>query len=154
MAQGKIRSLGVSNFDVEDLEEAARYLTKETIACNQVLYHLHERGIERALLPYCRQRSIAVVGYTPFGKRALPTPDTESGADLVAVAQRHGASVAQVVLAFLTRGPGLFTIPKASRSEHVRENAGAGDLSLSEEAVQLIDKHFPAPKSRTPLAWS
>jgi diketogulonate reductase-like aldo/keto reductase len=154
VAQGKIRSLGVSNFDVEDLEEAQSHLGKDQLACNQVLYHLEERGIERALIPYCQKRSIALVGYTPFGQRRLPADDTESGAVLKAVAKRHDATMRQVLLAFLVRLEGTFTIPKASNPDHVRENALAGDLVLSEQDIKQIDAAFPAPKTRTPLAWS
>lgn len=152
--QGKIRALGVSNFDVEDLEEAQQNLKKYKISCNQVLYHLHERGIEKALVPYCQQRSIAVVGYTPFGSSPLSYCATESGAALATVAKKHGATQAQVTLAFLTRIEGTFTIPKASKVDHVRENAEAGDLQLDKEDIELIDKTFPAPKRRTPLAWA
>jgi len=154
VAQGKIRSLGVSNFDIEDLEEAQSHLGKEKLACNQVLYHIEERGIERALIPYCHQRSIAVVGYTPFGKKPVPSESTESGAVLAAVAKKHGVTVRQVLLAFLVRLDGTCSIPKASHPDHVRENAGAGDLILDAEDVAQIDGAFPAPKQRTPLAWA
>ncbi|HEY9720344.1 MAG TPA: aldo/keto reductase [Trichormus sp.] len=154
VAQGKIRSLGVSNFDVEDLEEAQSHLGKDKLACNQVLYHIEERGIERALIPYCQKRSIALVGYTPFGQRPLPADDTESGAVLNAVAKRHNATVRQVLLAFLVRLEGTFTIPKASNPDHVRDNALAGDLVLSDDDIAQIDAAFPAPKTRTPLAWA
>lgn len=151
---GKIRSLGVSNFDVEDLEEAQEHLQKHPIVCNQVLYHLGERGIERALMPYCKERNIAIVGYTPFGSGRLPGADTESGAALHAVARKHDASPRQIILAFLTRHDGLFTIPKASEPDHVRDNAAAGDLVLSDDDIAAIDTAFPAPKRRTPLAWA
>jgi diketogulonate reductase-like aldo/keto reductase len=119
-----------------------------------VLYHLEERGIERALIPYCQKRSIALVGYTPFGQRPLPADDTESGAVLNAVAKRHNATVRQVLLAFLVRLEGTFTIPKASNPDHVRDNALAGDLVLSDDDIAQIDAAFPAPKTRTPLAWA
>jgi diketogulonate reductase-like aldo/keto reductase len=153
VAQGKIRSHGVSNFDIEDIEEAIQHLTTTQIACNQVLYHLKERGIERALIPYCQERGINVVAYTPFG-RGVPDDDTESGATLKAIARKHDATVRQVTLAFVVRLEGMLTIPKASRLEHVRENAGACDLSLDTEDIARIDEQFPAPKRRTPLAWA
>ncbi len=152
--QGKIGTLGVSNFDVEDLEEAAACLTREKIACNQVLYNLEERGIERALMSYCKQHSISLVGYTPFGKKRLPDADTESGAVLASIARTHDATVSQIVLAFLVREEGLFAIPKAAREAHVKENAAAGDIVLSESEIKMIDAQFPAPKTRRPLAWS
>ncbi len=150
--QGKIRCLGVSNFDVEDLEEAEKTLSKEKITCNQVLYHLNERGIERRVLPYCDERSIAVVAYTPFGQRPLPDPSTREGKVLVKIAGRYGVTVRQVVLAFLVRQPLMFTIPKASKTAHVLENVGAGELKLEPEDINAIDELFPAPTRDTPLA--
>jgi diketogulonate reductase-like aldo/keto reductase len=154
VVQGKIRALGVSNFDVEDLEEAQQALTKEKLACNQVLYHLWERGIEHSLLPYCKRKSISVVGYTPFGQRKLPGQESNEGAALSAVAAKHGATVAQIALAFLVRLDATFTIPKASSEEHVRANAGAGAIKLDDEDIAKIDAAFPAPRGRKPLAWA
>jgi diketogulonate reductase-like aldo/keto reductase len=149
---GKIKSFGVSNFDVRDLEEAQQCLSKHKIACNQVLYHLKQRGIERRLIPYCADNNIAVVGYTPFGQRALPGARTAGGAALDAVATKHGATMRQVVLAFLVRQDNLFTIPKSAVPEHTRENAGAGALGLDAEDIDRIDQAFPAPQRDVPLA--
>jgi diketogulonate reductase-like aldo/keto reductase len=140
---GKIRFLGVSNFDVEDLEAARRALTRERIVCNQVLYHLGERGIERRVLPYCEQAEIAVVGYSPFGSGVFPSPRTKGGRVLDEVAARHGATARQVALAFLVRRPSLFAIPKASTTAHVEDNAGTLALELSREDAGEIDRAFP-----------
>jgi len=150
--QGKIRSLGVSNFDVYDLEEAESCLRQEKIVCNQVLYNLYTRGIDRNLVKYCKQRNIAIVGYTPFAKKDLPAENTKEGKALRAVAEKHGATPNQVILAFLTRLDGLFAIPKAAKEEHVRENAGAGDLKLDADDIAEIDKAFPMPSKDVPLA--
>jgi len=149
---GKIRSLGVSNFDLDDLLEAEGLLKKHKIACNQVLYNLYTRGIERHVLPHCQSMNIAVVGYTPFGQRSTPAVGTNSGAVLHKVALDHGATPEQVMLAFLVRLDNLFTIPKASQTNHTLQNAMAGDIVLSEEEVSLIDAAFPAPSTDQPLA--
>jgi diketogulonate reductase-like aldo/keto reductase len=149
---GKIRSLGVSNFDVDDMIEAESLLKKHKIACNQVLYHLYERGIERQVLPHCKSRNIAVVGYTPFGQRKTPGASTKSGAVLHKVAADHKATPEEIILAFLVRLDNLFTIPKASQITHTLQNARAGDIKLSAEEIALIDAEFPAPRTDRPLA--
>ena len=141
--QGKIRALGVSNFDVDDLEEARRLLRRAPIACNQVLYHLRERHIETELIAYCRRHGIAVVGYSPFGHGRFPQPSSPAGRALAAVAARHRATPRQVALAFLTRDPLLFTIPKASTPAHAEDNAGALDLTLTPADIVEIDAAFP-----------
>jgi diketogulonate reductase-like aldo/keto reductase len=141
-----IRFTGVSNFDVTQVREAESALRNERLACNQVLYHLGDRGIERRLMPYCTERKIAVVGYSPFGHKALPSIKA-----LASVAARHGATPRQVVLSFLTRKPHLFVIPKAANPDHTRENAGAAAVQLTEEDVAEIDRAFPAPDHDVPL---
>jgi diketogulonate reductase-like aldo/keto reductase len=140
---GKIRAWGVSNFDVADLDDAERIAGPNRIACNQVLYHLHERAIEHAVLPWCERRDIAVVGYSPFGHGRFPSPSSARGRALAAVAARHRATARQVALAFLVREPPLFTIPKASTVAHAEENAGALTLTLSADDVAEIDAAFP-----------
>lgn len=152
VAQGKIRFLGVSNFNREELQEACGLLTHERIACNQVMYNLGARGIELDLLPFCEQEGIAVVGYTPFG--SLPSPGSQRWQALEEVARRHAKTVHQVVLRFLTRRAALFTIPKAANSAHVRENAGATGFTLTEADIQLLDGAFPAPPAPVPLAMN
>ncbi len=147
---GKIRCFGVSNFDVEDLEEAQDCLTTGKIACNQVLYNLGVRGIERNLLPYCQKNQIALVGYTPFG--SLPRSGSKADKALKNIASKRDVTARQIALAFLTRNDGTFTIPKASNLDHVKENAEAGNLELSKEEIEILDKHFPAPDRDMPLA--
>src|SRR5689334_16285665 len=90
VAEGMTRFLGVSNFDLPELQAAEQALRRERMACNQVLYHLGDRGIERRLLPYCAAQGIAVVGYSPFGHRSFPSPRSQGGRVLAAVAQRSG----------------------------------------------------------------
>jgi diketogulonate reductase-like aldo/keto reductase len=144
-AEGKILSWGVSNFDVSDLEETRRILGDDElrVACNQVLYHLRERAIEHAVLPWCEAHDVAVVGYSPFGHGSFPGPGTKGGRVLQDIAAAHGATPRQVALRFLTRRPSLFTIPKAARAAHAEENAGAGDLRLTTAEMARIDQAFP-----------
>ncbi len=139
---GKIRSWGVSNFDVADLEDALAIAGPGRIACNQVLYHLQQRGIEHAVLPWCERHGVAVVGYTPFGSR-FPGPSGAGGRVLAEIAAAHGATLRQVALAFLVRRPSLFAIPKSSRAAHTEENAGAGALRLGEAELARVDAAFP-----------
>ena len=134
--EGKMRSLGVSNFDVEDLDEAIGYLRREKIACNQVLYNLGQRGIERRLIPYCMEKSIAVVGYTPFGK--LPSASSSAGILLRRLAEKYSATVRQIVLAFLVRDQHVFAIPKAANVMHVEENAKADQLKLDRNDISTL----------------
>jgi diketogulonate reductase-like aldo/keto reductase len=151
---GKILSWGVSNFDVPDLEEALGIAGEGRIACNQVLYHLKERAIEHDVLPWCERHGVAVVGYSPFGHGDFPSPNSKGGRVLREVANAHGATARQVALRFLVRRPSLFAIPKASQREHTVENAGAGDLQLSDAELARIDQAFPlGPRPRELPVW-
>jgi diketogulonate reductase-like aldo/keto reductase len=148
-SQGKILSWGVSNFDVPDLEEVWEIAGTGRLVCNQVLYHLQERAIEYALIPWCEENGVAVVGYAPFGHGKFPGPRTHGGRVLQEIAAAHDATPRQVALRFLVRRPSLFTIPKASNPEHAAENAGAGDLRLTAAEIALIDEAFPrGPRPR------
>jgi diketogulonate reductase-like aldo/keto reductase len=143
LGDGKILSWGVSNFDVSDLEEILAIGGEGGPVCNQVLYHLRERAVEHAVLPWCEQYGLAVVGYSPFGHGDFPGPDTVGGRVLGRIAHAHHATPRQVALRFLVRRPELFTIPKASSPEHVAENARAGDIRLTEAEIEEIDRAFP-----------
>jgi diketogulonate reductase-like aldo/keto reductase len=143
VSAGKIRSWGVSNFDVHDLDELLDVAGDGKIACNQVLYHLKERAIEHAVIPWCRKHGTAVVAYSPFGHDDFPAPQGRAGAVLQTIARAHGASPCQVALAFLTRDPQLFAIPKASSAEHAADNAAAGELVLASDEMAALDKAFP-----------
>jgi diketogulonate reductase-like aldo/keto reductase len=140
---GKIRSWGVSNFDADDLDELAGVAGDGKIACNQVLYHLKERAIEHAVIPWCEQHKVAVVAYSPFGHDDFPSPRSKAGEVLARIADAHGATPRQVALAFLTRKTPVFAIPKASSTEHATENANAGDLALSASEISALDVAFP-----------
>jgi diketogulonate reductase-like aldo/keto reductase len=148
--QGKTRFVGVSNFDTAGMLEAASYLRNVPLACNQVLFHLGERGTEHDLIPAALTREIAIVAYTPFGRenflRASPGRRV-----LEEIARKHDATSRQVALAFLTRERNVFAIPKAAQVRHVEENAAAGELLLGPRDVEAIDRAFERGKPR-PLA--
>jgi diketogulonate reductase-like aldo/keto reductase len=147
--QGKILSWGVSNFDVPDLDAAWKAGGEGRIACNQILYHLEERAIEHAVLPWCEKHGVAMVAYSPFGHGSFPGPSTSGGRVLEEIAASHGATARQVALRFLVRRPSSFTIPKASSPEHAADNAGAGELRLTEAELARIDVGFPlGPRPR------
>jgi diketogulonate reductase-like aldo/keto reductase len=148
-ADGKILSWGVSNFDEDDLEEALGIVGEGRITCNQVLYHLRERAIEHAVIPWCEAHGVAVMAYSPFGHGEFPGPRAAGRRVLDEIAADHGATARQVALRFLVRRPSVFTIPKASRLDHAEENAGAGDLRLNDAELARIDKAFPrGPRPR------
>lgn len=140
---GKILSWGVSNFDEDDLAEALGVAGSGKIACNQVLYHLEERAIEHAVIPWCEKHDVAVVAYSPFGHSGFPEAGSKGGKVLAEIAKAHGASPRQVALAFLTRRPSLFAIPKAAKLTHVEDNAKAGALVLSATDIKHLDETFP-----------
>jgi diketogulonate reductase-like aldo/keto reductase len=145
---GKIRSWGVSNFDVEDLEEALAIAKPKQIACNQVLYHLRARDIEARVIPWCIRQEVAVVGYSPFGSGEFPSPQSKGGKVLGEIARAHGTTEHQISLAFLVRDSHVFAIPKSARAERARENAAAADLRLTEAELQAIDSAFPVRTGR------
>ena len=148
VSSGKILAWGVSNFDVPDLDEALHIAGPGRIACNQVLYNLEERAIEHEVIPWCKRHGAAVVAYSPFGHGNFPDERSPGGRVLAEVAEAHDATPRQVALAFLTHP--AFVIPKASTPEHAADNAGAGDLKLSEREMAHIDAAFPrGPKPAT-----
>ena len=139
---GKIVSWGVSNFDEDDLDETLQIAGEGRIACNQVLYHLEERAIEHAVMPWCRQHGVSVVGYSPFGHGQFPGPSTPRGRLLQEIAAAHHATPRQVALRFQIE-QGAFTIPKAANPDHAKENAGAGAFRLTVAEIARIDAAFP-----------
>ncbi|MBV8880566.1 MAG: aldo/keto reductase [Planctomycetaceae bacterium] len=138
LKDGKIRSYGVSNFDVEGLEDAVRLAGKGRIACNQVLYNLSERTIEHEVLSWCSSRGIPIVAYSPLGARRF-----SSSKVLDEIAAARKVTTRQLALAFLIRDRNVFAIPKSSQLRHVEENAAAAGLPLSAEEVRRLDAAFP-----------
>jgi diketogulonate reductase-like aldo/keto reductase len=141
--KGKIRYWGLSNFDARELDRAEAIAGPRGIATDQVLYHLEERAIEHAVLPWCAKHAVALMAYSPFGSGDFPKPESAGGRVLAAIARTHGATPHQIALAFLARNPAVFVIPKAGSAEHATENARAAELTLSADEVAQIEKAFP-----------
>jgi diketogulonate reductase-like aldo/keto reductase len=147
--QGKIRHWGVSNFDVADLEELWALPSGKACAANQVLYHLGSRGIDYDLLPTSRKEGLATMAYSPLGVgRILDNPA------VVEVARRHDVEPATVAVAWTIRDGSVISIPKTARSDRLAALAAAGSLELSGEDLALLDKAFPPPRKKHPLATS
>lgn len=143
---GKIGQWGVSNLDLQDMEELVGTPGGEGVQTNQLLYNLTRRGIEHDLQPWCRGRGIPIMAYSPIEQgRMLRHPE------LRRVADRHGATPAQVGLAWLLRQDGVIAIPKASDPAHVRDNRAAADLRLDEQDLADLDRAFPPPRGPRPL---
>lgn len=149
-ADGKILSWGVSNFDEDDLDALWRAAAGRGLACNQVLYHLEERAIEHAVVPWCEARGVTVVAYSPYAHGGFPGPATAGGRVLGEIAEKHGATPRQVALRFLVRRTAVFAIPKAGNAAHAAENAAADDLHLRDDELAAIDRAFPrGPRPRS-----
>jgi diketogulonate reductase-like aldo/keto reductase len=147
-ADGKIGAWGVSNFDVDDMDELFAVPDGDRCAVNQVLYNVAHRGIEWDLLPSCREREVAVMAYCPLdeGGRLLGSKAMK------AIAARHAATPAQIALAWLLAQDRVAAIPKATREEHVRANRAAADIVLTKADLAEIDAAFPPPSRKQPLA--
>jgi diketogulonate reductase-like aldo/keto reductase len=145
---GKIRYWGVSNLDVDDMEELLRVPGGNACTSDQVLYHPDSRGIEYDLLPWCAKHGIPVMAYSPLGHNVRRLLGSRA---LRAVAERHNATPVQVAIAWGMRHGHVISIPKAADPAHVRENAGAADLTLSEQDLREIDAAHPPPKGKRPL---
>jgi diketogulonate reductase-like aldo/keto reductase len=143
---GKIRHWGVSNFDTDDMEELVSLTGGAAVATNQLLYNLTRRGIEFGLVPWCRQRSIPLMAYSPIEQGRML-----DHAALAKVGARHGATPAQVGLAWLLRQRDVMVIPKAVQPQHMRDNRAALDIQLTDEDLAELDRAFPAPTRKVPL---
>ena len=148
LSDGKIRHWGVSNFDVDDMEELAALQTSTRPPCstNQVLYNLMRRGIEYDLLPWSRDRHVRTMAYSPLEQGRLLRSKA-----LRSIAERRGATPAQVALAWVLRQPDVTAIPKAGHADRVRENHGSLNLMLGAEDLAELDEAFPPPKRKIPL---
>lgn len=154
-ADGLIRHWGVSNFDVEDMDElmAAAKPLSSVCATNQVLYHLGSRGVEVALKPWMTARHMPMMAYCPLAQGGTLTHGLLDSPAVAAVAAKHGVTAAQVLLAWAMRDGQTIVIPKASTVEHARQNVAAADLRLDAEDLAALDTAFPAPSERVPLDW-
>ena len=146
-AAGKIRRYGVSNFDVDDLDELNKLPGRPVCAANQVMYNLSDRGVEWDLYPKCHKAKMAIMAYSPLGQGGLANdPGIEP------VAKKHGVTNAAIALAFTLRLPGVISIPKSGHEKRVLENAVAADLVLDDEDLARLNKFFPPPRRKLPLA--
>ncbi len=143
---GKIRYWGVSNFDLADMKELVGSLFGAGVAANEVMYNVNRRGIEYALMPWCRRRHIPIIAYSPLDQGQLVR-----SRKLKDVAARHGATLAQVALAWLVRQKGVIAIPKTKSQAHVRENHAALELRLDKHDRETLDRIFPPPTKKKPL---
>lgn len=143
---GKIRHWGVSNFDTEDMEELAALAGGGAVAANQVLYNLTRRGIEFDLLPWCRQRTLPIMAYSPLEQgRLLGEPE------LLRLAAACSATPAQLALRWVLRNDQVIALPKAGTPERVQQLRSALDLPLSPQDLAALDRAFPPPKRKMPL---
>jgi diketogulonate reductase-like aldo/keto reductase len=147
---GKILDYGVSNFDVDDMEEASILPFGNEIVTDQVLYNLVHRGIEWDLLPWCRERSIPIMAYSPIEHSSAEQQGMLDNPQLKLIALQHGATPAQIALAWLLQRD-VIAIPKASTPEHLKENRAALDITLSEDDLAELDWAFPPPRQKVPL---
>jgi diketogulonate reductase-like aldo/keto reductase len=146
-AAGKIRYYGVSNFDVSDLDELEKLAPKAGCAANQVMYNLSDRGIEWDLYPKCQKDKIAVMAYSPLGQGGL-----SNNRGLEQIAKKHQVTSPAIALAFTLRLSGVISIPKSSQEKRVLENAAAAGLVLDDEDLASLNKLFPPPTRKLPLA--
>jgi len=138
--EGKIRQWGVSNFDVDDMEELFATPGGNTCAANEVLYNLSRRGIEFDLIPWCRERKVPVIAYSPIEQGRILNDKTIND-----IALRHHVTAAQIALSWVLRDPSALAIPKAGSADHVEENYGSLSVELDESDLRLLDAAFPAP---------
>ena len=157
-SEGLIRRWGVSNFDVEDMEDLWRVPDGRNCCVNEVLYNLGSRGIEYDLLPWQREQGVPVIAYGPVGQAgAMVTQDGVSKAQLMsdpnvmAVAEERGISVVQLLLAFVLQQPDVAAIPKAVSREHIDENIHALDIRLTEQEIARLSESVPAPTEKVPM---
>lgn len=142
---GKIRHWGVSNFDVEDMEELLE-LGGTAVAANQVLYNLSRRGIEYDLLDWQAEHKVPVMAYSPIEQGRLA-----DDRNLTRIAETHGRTPAQIALAFVLSRPNMIAIPKSGSVDHVRDNAAAAEIVLTADDIAMLDKAFPPPRRKSPL---
>ncbi len=148
VANGKVRFVGVSNFSLDQMQQAEAALAPTPLAANQVEYNLMARQIEADLLPYCEAKQIAVLPYRPIAHGALAAPSARLKAVMDEIAQKHGKKTpAQIALNWLlTKSPMICPIPRASRPERVIENVGAVGWSLDADDMSALENAVRAPQ--------
>lgn len=150
--QGKIRDWGVSNFDLEDMQELLSLRNGENCQTNQVLYHLASRGIEVVLTDYLKENNIPIMAYCPIIGQEPDLKEKVYNSPIVKrIAEHHGISVIQLLLAFVMQQEQIIAIPKAGSKDHVLQNRDVLDIELTKEEIALLNEAFPVPDKRVPL---
>lgn len=150
-AEGKIKAWGVSNFDVEDLEELRSTTNGDQSQINQVLYHLGSRGIEVALKPYMEGLNMPIMAYSPMGQGGKLNQDLQNNETIQAIANTHNISEVQVILAWVLHQENVLAIPRTGKVKHMKDNIAARDIKLTAEELAKLNQAFPAPRKRVPL---
>lgn len=152
-ADGLIRQWGVSNFDVDDMEQLWRVPGGDACVANQVLYHLESRGVELALKPWMDAHNVAMMAYCPLAQGGRLAYGLMNDGTLGEIARRHHATPAQILLAWVMRDGRTVAIPKAGTPEHMRLNVEAVGIELTPSDLAALDRRFPAPSVKPPLDW-
>ena len=143
LEDGKIRTWGVSNFEVHELKHAISLVGEGKIVCNQIEYFISQRANEAELMPYCREHDVTIVAHSPFGDKRFPAPDSEGGQLLAQIGEAHGASARATAIAYLLRTRDVCTIPKAGKIPHLEDNARGLEITLTAEQIADIERVFP-----------
>lgn len=149
--EGKIRRWGVSNFDLEDMQDLFRCESGNHCVVNQVLYHLGSRGIEKVLLPWQAEHKVVTMAYCPMAQAGSLTRGLLNNPAVTRAAQQLGLTPMQTLLAFVLRQDQIVAIPRSGDTAHTLENAAVGNITMPPEIYQELDRAFPAPKHRVPL---
>lgn len=148
---GKIRRWGVSNLDTDDMRALWKIPGGQECMTDQVLYHAASRGIEFDLLPWCEEHAVPVMAYCPLAQAGKLRHDVLENPGMQKIASARGVSSSQIALAWVTRTRNVIAIPKAVQPQHVKENAAALTLFLTDEEIAMINAAFPAPRGKTSL---
>ena len=150
--EGLIRSWGVSNFDIDDMEELWQLPEGQNCVVNEDLYNLETRGIEYSLLPWQREHHVPLIAYSPLGRGPKMGSTMMKNEAVLQVAEEHEASAYQILLAWVMQQPDVLAIPKSSSSKHLLSNLKALDIELTPEDLQILEKAYPKPEHKEPLS--
>ena len=150
--EGLIRSWGVSNFDIDDMQELWQLPEGQNCVVNEDLYNLETRGIEYSLLPWQREHHVPLIAYSPLGRGPKMGSTMMKNEAVLQVAEKHEASAYQILLAWVMQQPDVLAIPKSSSSKHLLSNLKALDIELTPEDLQILEKAYPKPERKEPLA--
>ncbi|NUE98539.1 aldo/keto reductase [Lactobacillus melliventris] len=150
--EGLIRSWGVSNFDIDDMQELWQLPEGQNCVVNEDLYNLETRGIEYSLLPWQREHHVPLIAYSPLGRGPKMGSTMMKNEAVLQVAEEHEASAYQILLAWVMQQPDVLAIPKSSSSKHLLSNLKALDIELTPEDLQILGKAYPKPEHKEPLA--